>query len=282
MNETDRKAAPGQPGLFAERGAAAREPAPPAVALSAETPAEKLTDEELLKRVPHAGPYNVDTICTQLVDRSLEASVPALKALWRRFIGYGIERPLREQLAVVGTLARLESANARAALRRIALSRDLPASLKPAALRAAAHAQLDLPAAFVGSFLGHRDDTVREAAFALAVRSNVAAELLRAGLKDRAATNRRLAAIALGLRGDVSVRQPLYQELARSPSAEVIEAIVEIWDDDAIVHLGRCARRHPRLAGLVLDALGEIGSPRAETVARQLKSNTSGATQAGE
>ena len=252
------------------------------MALSAETPAEKLTDEELLKRVPHAGPYNVDTICTQLVDRSLEASVPALKALWRRFIGYGIERPLREQLAVVDALARLESANARAALRRIALSRDLPASLKPAALRAAAHAQLDLPAAFVGSFLGHRDDTVREAAFALAVRSNVAAELLRAGLKDRAATNRRLAAIALGLRGVVTVRQPLYQELARSPSAEVIEAIVEIWDDDAIVHLGRCARRHPRLAGLVLDALGEIGSPRGETVARQLKSNISGATQAGE
>ena len=250
--------------------------------MSADTPAEKLTDEELLKRVPHAGPSDVDAICAQLVDRSLEASVPALKELWRRFIGFGIERPLREQLAVVDTLARLESTDARAALRRIALSRSLPASLKPAVLRAAAHARIELPAAFVGSFLRHGDDTVREAAFALAVRSNVAAERLRAGLKDRSATNRRLAAIALGLQGDVTVRQPLYQELARSPSDEVIEAIVEVWDDDAIVHLGRCARRRPQFTRSVLDALREIGSPRAETVARQLKSDGGGASRAGE
>ncbi|MCY3731559.1 MAG: hypothetical protein OXF98_09475, partial [Rhodospirillaceae bacterium] len=62
-------------------------------------------------------------------------------------------------------------------------------------LRAAALVGLILPADFVGSFLDHSDDSVREAAFALAARSNVAVERLRAGLSDRSARNRRLAAI---------------------------------------------------------------------------------------
>ena len=239
-------------------------------------PVDSLTDDELLQRVPRAGLSNVEAVCSQLVARSLQAAVPALEALWRRFTGFGTERPLREQLAVVDTLARLGGADARAALRRIALSRDLPAPLAAAVLRAAADARLTLPAAFVDSFLDHEDDLVREAAFTLAARSNVAAERLREGLSDRSARNRRLAAIALGLRGDPKARQPLYNELARHPSAEVIEAITEVWDDDAIVYLGRCARRHPRLTGLVLDALSEIGSPRADIVARNLESGTSG------
>ena len=54
-----------------------------------------------------------------------------------------------------------------------------------------------------------------------------------------------------------------------------------VWDDDAIVHLGRCARRHPRLAGAVLDALRDIGSPRAEDVARQVETHAGSSTPGG-
>ena len=279
---SDREAASNQPDLFAERGVVTRQHAPKPMASSAPKPVERLTDDELLERVPNAGPSNVEAVCSELVVRSLPAAVPALEALWRRFAGFGIEKPLREQLAVVDTLARLGGADARAALRRIALSRDLPASLAPAALRAAADAGLALPGAFVGSFFGHQDDKVREAAFALAARSNVVLDRLREGLFDRSATNRRLAAIALGLRGDAKARQPLYNELARFPSAEVIEAITAVWDEDAIVYLGRCARRHPQLAGLVLEALREMENPRAATVARHLESATGGSTPRGE
>ncbi len=267
-----RSGRPGQLDLFAERGAVTPRHTKNPLPSSSATPAERLTDDELLERIRDAGPSDVDAVCTEVASRSLEGAVPALEALWRRFVGFGIERPLAEQLAVVDTLARLGGVDACSALRRIVLSRALPASLLPAALSAAAQAGLALPADFVGSFLTHRDAGVRRAAFALAAKSNVAADRLREGLLDRSAANRRLAKIALGLRGDPNVRQPLYDELARFPSADVIEAITAVWDEDAIVHLGRCAQRHPRLAGVVLDALREIGTPRAETVARHIES----------
>ena len=152
------------------------------------------------------------------------------------------------------------------------LSKGLPASLLPAALR---RPSAGLPCRYVRrSLLDHEDAEVRGAAFVLATRTDVPADRLREGLFDRSAANRRAAAVALGLRGDASARRPLYDELARRPSTEVIEAITAVWDDDAIVHLGRCARRHPRLVGAVLDALREIASPRAHTVARHLETNT--------
>ena len=87
---------------------------------------------------------------------------------------------------------------------------------------------------------------------------------------------------ALGLRGYASAGQPHYDELAQYPSTEVIEAITAVWDDDAIVHLGRCARRHPRHAGALVDALREIASPRAHTVARHLETSTGRTTLDGQ
>lgn len=278
----DQETAPSQLDLFAERGRAVprhvQEPTPsPAAA-----PVETLSDDDLLESVPKAGPSNIDAVCSEIVSRSLEAAVPALEALWRRFAGFGTEKPLREQIAVLDTLARLGGADARATLRGIVLSKALPASLRPAAARAAASAGLALPAAFVGPLLDHENAEVRGAAFVLATRADVPADRLREGLFDRSAENRRLAAIALGLRGDARAREPLYDELARIPSTDVIEAIAAVWNDDAIVHLGRCARRHPRLADAVLDALRDIPSPRAETVARQLEYTTGPSTSGGE
>jgi len=270
---SDRRAAPHQLDLFTERGRMPPRPVPKPMPPT--TPAmETLTDDELLELVPEARPLNVEALCSQLVDRSLEAAVPGLEALWRRFTGFGIEQPLREQLAVLDTLARLGGADARKALRRIVLSRALPASLLPAALQGAAGCGLALPAGFVGPLLDHGDATVRGAAFALADKANVPADQLRKGLFDRSAPNRRLVMIALGLRGDPEARQPLLGELARSPSAEVIEAIAAVWNDDAIVHLGRCARRHPQLTSAVVDALRDIGTPLANTVTSRLESAT--------
>ncbi len=270
----DREATPSQPDLFAERGTVRARRVPEPMASPAAAPVETLSDDDLLESAEKAGPSNIEAVCSEIVSRSLEAAVPALKALWRRFAGFGVETPLREQLAVLDTLARLGGTDARSTLREIVLSKSLPASLLPAASRAAASAGLALPAAFVGPLLDHEDAAVRGAAFVLAARTDVPADRLREGLFDRSAANRRAAAVALGLRGDASARQPLCDELARQPSTEVIDAITAVWDDDAIVHLGRCARRHPQLAGAVVDALHDIASPRAHTVARHLKTGT--------
>ena len=271
---SDREATPNQLDLFAERGRVIARRVPEPMVTPAATPVEALSDNDLLESIQKAGPLNINAVCPEIVSRSVEAAVPALEALWERFAGFGVEKPLREQLAVLYTLACLGGMDARSTLRGFVLSKGLPASLLPAASQAAASAGLALPAAFVGPLLDHEDAEVRGAAFVLAARTDVRTDRLREGLFDRSAANRRAAAIALGLRGDASARQPLYDELARYPSTEVIEAIAAVSDDDAIVHLGRCARRHPRLAGAVVDALREIATPRAHTVARHLETNT--------
>ena len=279
---SDREAVPSQLDLFAGRGRVIPRLVPDAMVPPAAAPVETLSDDDLLESVPKAGPSNIEAVCSEIVSRCLAAAVPALEALWRCFAGFGVEKPLREQLAVLQTLARLGGTHARSTLRGIVLSNGLPASLLPAASQAAASTGLALPAAFVGPLLDHEDAAVRGAAFVLAARTEVPADRLREGLFDRSAANRRAAAIALGLRGDASARQPLYDEPARFPSTEVIEAITAVWDDNAIVHLGRCARRHPRFAGAVLDALRDIASPRADTVARHLETNTESTTRGGQ
>ena len=279
---SDREMARSQLDLFAERGRVIPRRVPDPMAPPAAAPVETLSDDDLLESVPKAGPSNIEAVCSEIVSRCLEAAVPALEALWRRFAGFGVEKPHREQLPVLETLARLGGTDARSTLRGIVLSKALPALLLPAASRAAASAGLALPAAFVGPLLDHGDAVVREAAFVLAARTDVSADRLREGLFDRSAANRRAAAVALGLRGDASARQPLYDELAQCPSTEVIETITAVWDDDAIVHLGRCARSHPRLARAVLDALRDIASPRADTVARHLESTTGSTTPGGQ
>ena len=121
--------------------------------------------------LPQADRSNVEALSTEVVSRAPREAVPALEALWRRFSGFGVRVPYPEQRAVLSTLARLECEAAHAALRAIVLSKGLPASLLPAAARAAAEAGLGLPAAFVAPLMAHEDVTVRAAAFALAVRA---------------------------------------------------------------------------------------------------------------
>ncbi len=262
----DPEAPPCQPDLFDAPGEGLCNQFPSTPPLPV-TSLETCTDEELLEAIPLATVSHVDALCAEVVARSLMAAVPALEALWKRFIGFGPNRPYRQQEAVIGTLARLDGAPSHAALRRIVLSMTLPGSLLPLALQAAVEAQLALPARFVDPLLAHDETTVRRAAFSLALRSGVAVDLLRVGLRDPADGISRLAAIALGIRGDSEARPTLLRELARSPSSEIIEAVTAVWDDDVIVHLGRCAHRHPHLGRAVHDALHDIATPRALTVA---------------
>lgn len=113
---------------------------------------------------------------------------------------------------------------------------------------------------------------MRQAAFALAVQASIGSDELHDGLTDPSPAVRRLAAIAMGMRGDAEVREALVDELDRNPTAEVIEALPEIGDDDAIVHLGRCAENHPALAENVLDALRDLESTKAKRLVQRLES----------
>ena len=235
----------------------------------------ELTDEALIAVLPRASMLAAEGLCSEVASRGLVRAVPALEQLWRRFAGFGIGTPLTEQRAVLNALSRLDRASARRALRGIVLSKGLPASLAPAALGAAAEAALSLSVGFVGPLMEHEDAAVRAAAFGLAPRAGVPVELLRDGLCDPSATVRRLAAIAMGNAGDAGATAPLAAELVCNPSAAVIGALASIGDEDAIVHLGRCAERHPALGGLVIDALRDLDSPKADRLVRRLEVHAS-------
>ncbi len=267
----DRAVADRQPDLFDERGLieAGRVAAP--VAPDAGPAAAGLTDGALIATLPQATASNVEALCAEVVSRSLEAAAPALEELWRRFAGYGIGAPLVEQRAVLGALAQLECGAAQTTLKGIVLCAVLPASLLPCALRATADAGLALPATFVAPLLGHEDVAVREPAFALALKAGVRSDLLRDRLGDASASVRRSAALAMGKRGDAGAREALIGELGRNPSSEVIEALALVADDDVVVHLGRCAARHPALAGTVLGILRDMECVRAERLAGRLE-----------
>ena len=267
----ERPGANRQPDLFDARGRADVRRAPERPARTAAPAPALLADDELIARLADAGPSDIDALCREIAARSPAAAVPALEALWRRFHGFGIDRPLGEQCAVLETLARLSGAEARAALRRIVLSPGLPASLLPAALRAAADAGLVVPAPFVSGFLNHADAAMRGAAFDLAPGAKVAASRLRDGLSDPVSAVRRAAAVALARRGDASGRDVLIAALASAPSIAVVEALGAIGDDEAIVALGRCAMRHAAFAPGVIATLRDTGNARAGRLAARLE-----------
>lgn len=260
-----------QPDLFDERRWADAGSRPAGPSRPASPAPASLSDDGLIGRLADASPSDIDALCAEIAVRSLQAAVPALELLWRRFHGFGIDRPLREQCAVLETLARLSGPEARAALRRIVLSPGLPTALLPDALRAAADAGLALPASFVAGFLGHADAAARRAAFDLAPGARVPTLRLRDGLSDPEPSIRRAAAVAMANGGDASGRDVLLAELASAPSIDIVEALGAIGDDEAIVALGRCAMRHPAFAPGVIAALRDMGNARAERLAARLE-----------
>ena len=260
-----------QPDLFDARGRADVRQLPERPARSTAPVLASLTDDDLIELLSDAGPSDIDALCHEIAARSLPAAVPALEALWRRFHGFGIERPLREQRAVLETLARLDGSESRAALRRIVLRPDVPTPLLPIALRAAADAGLVLSAAFVAGFLDRDDPAVRGAAYDLALAAGVSAPRLRGGMSERVAPIRRAAAVALAHRGDAAGRDVLIAALATAPSIMIVEALGAIGDDEAIVALGRCAMQHAAFAPSVIAVLRDTGNARAGRLAARLE-----------
>ena len=77
----------------------------------------------------------------------------------------------------------------------------------------------------------------------------------------------------MGMRGDAEAREPMVGELERNATAEVIEALAGIGDDDAIMHLGRCAENRPAFAENVLGALRDVETAKAERLVQRLEAD---------
>ena len=68
-------------------------------------------------------------------------------------------------------------------------------------------------------------------------------------------------------------RALLLRYLRAEPSAELIDAVVSIADDECVVLLGRIARSIPNLAEAALDALDALDVPRAQKLADDIRRN---------
>ena len=258
---------PRQFDLFGDRPPAAPDAGPAPPPLQPDT----LSDDEILDRLPDAGMRDAVLLCRLVVERGLgDRALPALDRLWRRFRGYGRERPQPEQEAVVQALARIGT-KAADRLAGIVTAADLPPPLLPAALLAASEAGLGLPRGFAGPLLGHADPLVRERAARLGRFGGADIAALEELIGDVHRPVRRAAAVALGRLGGASAKPVLLEELFRDPAREIVTALAGIADDDIAVHLGRCAEAHPALAETVAAALEEIETELSLKIARRIR-----------
>ena len=271
MTEPGRETGVRQTDLFGERGTLTPVAAPAARPSCPNT----LSDEELLDRLPGARIAEAGLLCTLVVERGLgDRALPALESLWRRFAGFGQDRLLPEQVAVVETLAKIGTAHAREMLAGIVTAPDLPFPLMATALRAALAVSLRLPATFTGPLLAHGDPEIREFAIRLCAFGRPEFEGLEACLADTHAAVRRAAAIVLGGFGQDRAKAVLLAELARHPTDDVVDALATIADDDIVVHLGRCAEAHPELARQIAAELEEMQTPRSLKIASRIRGRT--------
>jgi hypothetical protein len=80
--------------------------------------------------------------------------------------------------------------------------------------------------------------------------------------------------MALGRIGRAEARPLLIWLLRTQPSAEVIEALTPIADEEVIVAFGRAARAMADLTQPVLVALEQLDDPRAAVIASALRDDT--------
>jgi HEAT repeats len=231
---------------------------------------DSLEDEELLAALPHAGFADSVALTAEVGRRRLPAAIPVLEALCRRFAGFGADRIVPEQAAAIDALAQIAGADAAQALARLIARRTVQGPCLQRTVGAAARLGAKLPAGTVMELLRHDDPQIRADACRFAQASPDMVAQLRDLLDDFQRPVRMAAACALGLMGRNEVRPLLARYLREEPSAQLIDAVAPVADEECIILLGRIVRTMPDLSAAALDALGSIDHPRASRIAAEI------------
>ncbi len=227
-----------------------------------------LDDDAIIAGIPGANLAKAEALCEQVVSRDLaDAAVPALEELWKRFRGYGINRPCREQLAVLKTLAKIETRPSRDAVKRIAEERGLSEALLPHALEAALACRVRFTRPRIEQWLEDGRPIVRRLAFSLAQWVVPPVWILQQGRNDPDLSVREAALITMGKLGHAEARQGLLALLARNPNGDVVRALATVADDEVITQFGRSADKHESLRPAIIEELRAMDDPRAKAVA---------------
>jgi len=231
---------------------------------------EAIEEDDLLAALPHSGIADSLALAAEAGRRCMTAAIPALEGLCRRFSGFGTDRIVPEQAAAIDALAQIAGADAARALARLIARRTVEGPCLQRAVTAAACLGAKLPAATVLKLLRHDDPQIRADACRFAQPSAEMVAQLRELLDDLQRPVRMAAACALGLMGRNEVRPFLARYLREEPSAELIDAVAPVADEECIILLGRIARTMPDLSQAALDALDSIDHPRASRIAAEI------------
>jgi len=265
-----RDPANGQGDLFAAGGWAAALPA--AVAVSPAIPQPKTMDDAgLAAGMANASLANCAALAAEVVERRLLAAVPALEDLCRRFKGFGRAHPIREQVIALETLAALGGPQATAAVTRLIAERIIEGPGLRAAFAAATILRARLPAGILSEALNDADPELRALACRCSRFCPPTIPRLIGLLADLQAGVASAAAVSLGRMGRREAMPVLLRMIRSAPTAEMIDALASIADDDCFVELGRLAERQPNLRDAVCEALEGLDHPRAVVVLRRLE-----------
>jgi hypothetical protein len=232
---------------------------------------DTIEDDELLAALPQAGMADSIVLANEAGRRRITAAIPALEALCRRFAGFGADRMVPEQGAAIDALAQIGGTEAAQALARLIARRTLQGPSLHRALNTAGSLGARLPAATILELLRDGDPAIRADACRFAQPLPETAALLRDLLDDLQRPVRIAAACALGRLGRQDARPLLVRYLREEPSAELIDAVAAIADQECVILVGRIARTMPHLAAAALDALDAIEHPYALRLAAEIR-----------
>jgi hypothetical protein len=195
-----------------------------------------------------------------------------LVALCNRFVGFGVDCRVPEQIATLDALGAIGGPEASRSVRQMIVKGIVQGPNLVAALIAASRPDVKLNPDVALPFLRHAEPSVRAAACAcVRAGGDIVATLIEL-LTDLNGEVGIAAACALGGMGRVEALNLLKRCLIEKPSPRVIEALAGVADEEAIVFLGRLGRKRPELANSVLSALDEIDHAKATVTALGLRS----------
>lgn len=233
---------------------------------------ETLSDAALIAALPNALLGDACALAAETGRRRLRDSVSALVALCHRFVGFGVNRGIPEQVAALEALAAIGGPTVSGSVGQMIAKGIVQGPNLAAAINAAARLGVTFPPDVALPLLRHEDQLVRAAACScLRMGGEIVAALIEllADVDGEVAT---AAACTLGRMGRTEACDRLKRCLTDRPSPRVIDAVTGVADEEAVVFLARIGRKRPDLANFVLSALDEIDQAKAAAAAKGLRS----------
>jgi len=227
-----------------------------------------LTDDDLLRAVPASGLAGGPVLMTEIGRRRLANGVPVLETHCRRFAGFGLDQPVPEQRAAVLALGAIRGRAAGDAVRRLIERREIVGPTLTTAVGVAAALGVRLSAPIVLEFLDSPDAEMHAQACRCAGPDAAVLSRLEDLLEDLHPDVQTAAAITLGRMGKASARPVLLRLLRDEASADVLDAIAAVADEDCVVLMGRVMRENPELAEAARQALEDVEHPLAARLLR--------------